>query len=130
MTEFDSNKQLVDKLRVHLPAEAILTDQWLRERGWNPNEDQVALNWVEAFADRTTEAILRRDSEAVQAHTDFLANAYRADPEKLRVIIDVSYAENIMWDASMEDKVWAWKFIATEIRQFYTDMWGSPTQES
>jgi hypothetical protein len=123
----NSNVRLVDKLRSRFPVEANLTDHWLRERGWDPTADHVSLNWVEAFADRTTEAIRRRDREAVQAHTNFLAAAYRAEPEALRTIVDVSYAENIMWDANAEDKAWAWRFIAADIRQLYKDIWGDPT---
>lgn len=126
--DHDPNIDLVEGLRAHFPTEAKLTDQWLLERGWDPQEEHVALAWVEAFADRTTEAIRRRDSEAVMAQTSFLASAYGANPSGLRTIVDVSYAENIMWDASAEDRVWAWEFIAEEVRHFYMEMWGDPTQ--
>lgn len=104
-----------------------MTDHWLRERGWDPTDDNTALMWVEAFADRTTEAVTRRDAEAVQAQTNFIAAAYRAEPDALRTIVDVSYAENLMWDSSASDKQWAWGFIAPEIRQLFTEMWGDPT---
>ncbi|MGO4380731.1 DUF7674 family protein [Pseudoduganella sp. RAF53_2] len=128
--ERDANSRLVDKLKSQFPAEAEITDHWLLERGWDPNEELVALNWVEAFADRTTEAIRLRDSEAVIAQTNFMALAYRAEREVLRTIVDVSYAENLMWDASPEEKVWAWEFIALEIRLLYAETWGSPTQDT
>jgi hypothetical protein len=129
MNVHDHDKHLVDALRSRFPAEAALTDEWLRERGWEPTADHVALSWVEAFADRTTEAVKRRDPDAVRAQTNLIAAAYRAEPEALRTIVDVSYAENLMWDASTEDKVWAWEFIAAEIRQLYTAEWGDPTLE-
>jgi hypothetical protein len=122
-----SNASLVAALRSRFPAEAALTDHWLRERGWDPTDDNTAIIWVEAFADRTTEAVARRDEETVRAHTNFIAAAYRAAPDALRTIVDVSYAENLMWDSSAADKKWAWSFIAAEIRQLFTDMWGDPT---
>jgi hypothetical protein len=120
------NQRLVEGLRSRFPAEAAQTDQWLRERDWDPTADDVSFIWVEAFADRTMEAICRRDSEVVQAHTNFIAAAYRAEPEALRTIVDVAYAENIMWDVGRDDKVWAWELIAAEIRQLYEAMWGAP----
>ena len=121
------NESLVAALRLRFPEEATLTDNWLRERGWDPTDGNTALNWVEAFADRTTDAIKRRDAEAVQAQTNLIAAAYRADPEGLRTIVDVSYSENLMWDASVDDKKWAWEFVAAEIRQLFTAMWSDPS---
>ncbi|WP_426341500.1 DUF7674 family protein [Pseudoduganella sp. S-14] len=127
MSPRNANTSLVAALRSRFQTEAALTDDWLRERGWDPADDDTALNWVEAFAERTTEAVRRRDAEAVRAHTNFIAAAYRAEPAELRTIVDVSYAENLMWDSSVEDKKWAWIFIAAEIRQLFTEMWGDPT---
>jgi len=121
-----ANHCFVAGLRRRFPAEATLTDHWTRERGWDPGDDNSALNWVEGFTDRTTEAIRRRDAEAVLAQTNFIAAAYRAEPEKLRTIVDVPYAENLVWDSSSADKRWAWSFIAAEIRQLYAEMWGDP----
>jgi hypothetical protein len=129
MTTRNANSSLVAALRSRFPAEAVLTDHWLQERGWDPSDDSTALTWVEAFADRTTEAVKRRDAEAVQAQTNFIAAAYRAEPDALRTIVDVSYAENLMWDASAADKKWAWRFIAADIRKLFADMWGDPTSD-
>lgn len=124
---YDDENKLVRNIRAQFPAEAALTDQWLLERGWDPTEENgTAYTWVEAFADRTTDAIKRRDVVSVRALTSSVADQYRAAPEALRAIVDVSYAENVMWDASDADKVWAWQFIAFEIRQFYEAMWGKP----
>lgn len=122
------NSSLVAALRSRFPAEAALTDHWLRDRGWDPIDDNTALAWVEAFADRTTEAVRRRDAEAIQAQTNFIAAAYRAEPNALRTIVDVSYADNLMWDSSAADKQWAWRFIAPEIQQLFAEMWGDPTR--
>ena len=100
-----SENKLVRSIRSRFPKEAVLTDRWLVERGWDPADlDGIAYTWVEAFADRITEAIKRRDVEGVRAQTGFLADQYLAAPESLRTIVDVSYAENIMWDASDEEK--------------------------
>lgn len=127
MDSENPNSSLVAALRLRFPAEASLVDHWLRERGWEPTDDNTALNWVEAFADRTTEAVKRRDAEAVRAQTNFIAAAYRTEPDALRTIVDVSYAENLMWDSSDADKQWAWRFIAPEIQELFTEMWGDPT---
>lgn len=72
---------------------------------------------------------MRRDAETVRAQTSFIAAAYRAAPDALRTIVDVSYAENLMWNASVPDKQWAWKFIAAEIQQLFIEMWGDPTSD-
>jgi hypothetical protein len=127
MAPINPNSSLVAALRSRFPAEAALTDHWLRERGWDPTDDNTALTWVEAFADRTTEAVKRRDAEAVRAQTNFIAAAYRAEPDALRTIVDVSYAENLMWDSSVSDKQWAWSFIAAEIQRLFAEMWGAPS---
>ncbi len=87
----------------------------------------MAYVWVEAFADRTTDAIKHRDASAVRSHTGFMAEQYRANSEALCAIIDVSYAENLMWNASDDDKAWAWEFIAFEIQQLYEQCWGKPS---
>lgn len=127
MNLYADENDLVTNIRVRFPAEAALTDQWLLAQGWDPEEPGgIAYLWVEAFADRTTDAIKRRDGGGVRAQTGFLADQYHAAPDILRAIVDVSYAENIMWDASDEDKAWAWEFIAVEIRQLYAQMWGNP----
>ena len=94
-------------------------------RGWAPNDHNAALNWIEAFADGTTEAVRRRDAEAARAQTNFIAAAYRAEPDALRTIVDVPYAEDLMQDSSADDNTWAGRLIAEQIRQLSTDMWGA-----
>jgi hypothetical protein len=129
MNTRDPNNALIDALRSRFPEESALTDRLLHDAGWDVTSDDIAFIWVEAFADRTAEAVRRRDGEAVRAHTGFLAEAYRAQPGALRTIIDVSYAENILGSVPAEDKVWAWKYIAADIRQLYQAMWGAPAPE-
>lgn len=128
MPTCDPEDRLVADIRVHFPEEARITDDYMRERGWEPGEQGTAYSWVEAFADRITEAIRRRDGQAVRAQTSLVAAAWRAEPEALRTIVDVAYAENIMWDANHEEKRWAWEFIAEDIHALYCDCWGDPTQ--
>ena len=127
MKSYINENSLTASVKARFPAEAVLTDEWLIQRGWDPaGQDGMAYVWLEAFADRTTEAIFRRDAPSVQTHTEFIADQYRAAPEALRAIVDVAYAENIMWNASDDDKAWAWQFIALEIRQFHEAVWGHP----
>lgn len=128
MTLRDQEKVLVAALRSRFPADAAMTDKWLRERGWDPTDGNTALSWVEAFADRTTEAVKRRDAETIRQQTTFIADAYRAEPNALRTIVDVSYSENLMWDVSVDDKRWAWPHIAGDIQRLFKQMWGDPTE--
>ncbi|NHZ95969.1 hypothetical protein [Massilia sp. CCM 8734] len=128
MNLYIDENRLVSSIRVRFPEEAALTEQRLAGQGLDPAErNEFPHMWVEAFADRITQAIKRRDIAAIRAQTGFLAEQYRAAPDALRSIVDVSYAENIMWDASDEEKAWAWEFIAADIRQLYEQMWRKPT---
>ena len=52
MNTRNANSSLVAALRARFPEEAVVTDHWLQERGWDPNDDSTAFAWVEAFADR------------------------------------------------------------------------------
>jgi hypothetical protein len=127
MPAYPDEKRLVIAIRSRFPDAAALTDRWLMERGSERSElDDNPWSWIEAFADRTGELVKERDAGGVQQHTDFFAERYRAGPDATRRIIDVAYAENMMWNAKAADKVWAWRFIAKEMRQLYEQMWGAP----
>ncbi|MDR7267831.1 hypothetical protein J2X20_000460 [Pelomonas saccharophila] len=117
-------RDLVDRTRTRFPEEALATDQWLRERGWAPEE--MTFMWIEAFADRTSEAVKRRDQAAIAAHTEFMAKEHRQGSESVRSLVDVAYAENLMWDLDISDRVWAWPHIARTVRALYEAMWGVP----
>jgi hypothetical protein len=128
MRPYAAENNLMKNIRARFPVESEVTDRWLIVRGWDPaDEDVSAYTWVEAFADRITDAIRQSDACAIRAQTDFLAEEYMANPEQLGEIVDVAYSENIMWNASDSEKVWAWEFIAPEIRQLYEDTWRDPT---
>ena len=120
---------LVRAARQRFPREAEETDRWLRERGLM--DDVLATStfqWIEAFADRVTDAIKLRRGDIVTELTSFMAEQYRDQPDALQGIMDVAFAENLMWDVGDEAKVWAWPFIAAEIRHLYAEMWSDPTQ--
>ncbi|WP_148040970.1 DUF7674 family protein [Montanilutibacter psychrotolerans] len=117
--------QPIKAVRARFPNEAEATDIWVRERGYeSPYENPYAC--LESFADRTTEAIFAKDSASVSAHTAFIADWYLRGPEAIRQLVDVYYAEPLMWNASNEQKRWAWDFIAAPVRSLYEDMWGAP----
>lgn len=108
-------------LRTSFPAEAVQTDLWVQERSLEGPHV-----WLESFADRTTEAILAGDAARVDAHTCFMAEAYEHGTAPIRSLIDVHYAGPLMWNADLEQKRWAWPFIAVPIRSLHEAMWGSP----
>lgn len=125
MNAEDDLKDLVRRIRDRFPSEASLVDQWMRSRGYN-EDDLVEMTyvWLESFAARTTEAACVRNAEMIQDHTDFVAQQYRCGSQAVRDAIDVAYAENLMFNAQKEDKVWAWPHVSAEIRQLYEAMWG------
>ncbi len=127
MDKLQVQKDLIRRIRSRFPIEASKTDEWLTERGSDQAElEEMTYAWVEAFADRTKEAVQGHDAVKVKELTGFIAEQYRVDPDALHDIIDVAYAENIMWGLDDEDRVWAWPYIADEVKQFYEAMWGNP----
>lgn len=130
MDEFAEENRVVARIRERFPEEAKQTDEWLSERGWD-ELDKAPYIWVEAFADRTTDAARAHNWVLVKAHTEFIAAEYRDGSEAVRSLVDVSYAENLMWDLERTEKVVAWPHIAKEVRVLYEQMWGAPrTEES
>lgn len=115
--------EVIRRIRARFPDEARQTDAWLVDRGYDSGQTYA---WVEAFADRVAEAVRALEGSKVRAHTDFMAGEYRAGSEHLRALVDVAYAENIMWDLEEPEKVWAWSYIAEEIKMLYESMWGIP----
>jgi hypothetical protein len=119
--------RLVLAIRSRFPVESALTDQSLRARSSDPSDFlDIPRSWVEAFADRTADAIKARDAQCVQQHTQFFAEQFEAGTDAVREIIDVAYTENMMWKAQDADKVWAWQFIAEDIRRLYAQIWPVP----
>ena len=118
---------MIKQIRIRFPEEALETDKWFIERGYDQEEiEKMTYAWVESFADCTKEAVLRHNAKKVRELTGFMAEQYLANSDSLKGIIDVAYAENIMWGVEDKDKRWAWPHIAREIQQLYEAMWGVP----
>jgi hypothetical protein len=114
--------EFVRRIRARFPNEAKRTDVWLAERGRDPSEHLHM--WVEAFADRTTEAVRSGDWALVHEHTSFVSNLLHEGSEAIRKLVDVSYAENLMWNLEQSMKIKAWPHIDPSIRHLYEQMWG------
>jgi hypothetical protein len=125
--EFVDAKGVVARIRERYSDEALRTDEWLTERGWDQLEEAPFI-WVEAFADRTTEAARAGNWNLVKDHSEFMAEVFRNGSEEIRQLVDVSYAEPLMWDLDSRGKVLAWPHIATEVRELYARMWGVPVE--
>ncbi len=123
--EYSDEKRVVVRIRERFADEANRTDSWLRERGWDELLEDAPHVWMEAFADRTTEAVRARDWNLVKEHTEFIAAECRNGPEAIRRLVNVSYAENLMWDIEDSAKAIAWPYVAREVRELYEEAWGS-----
>ncbi|MBI3229834.1 MAG: hypothetical protein HYZ45_06550 [Burkholderiales bacterium] len=120
-------QKLIAEIRDRFPAAAHETDECLVARGCELEDLPIYSSlWVEAFADRTTDAVKKCDADVVVQHTNLIAKHFLAGGDEVRKLIDVSYAENLMWDASEGEKLWAWPFIAGEIQRLYAAIWGVP----
>ncbi|WP_154668056.1 DUF7674 family protein [Pseudoduganella violaceinigra] len=122
--EYLDEKDVVIRIRNRFPGEADRTDAWLRERGWD-DLNEVPYVWIEAFADRTSDAVRLADWNMVIEHTKFLAAEYRKGSDAVRKLVDVAYAENLMWNLGAEDKTAGWPNIAKEVRALYEKTWGA-----
>jgi len=127
METYEQEKKVVQRIRQRFPEEARRTDEWQTERGWEgPELDEAPHLWVEAFADRTTEAALAGNWSAVTAQTEFMAVEYRNGSEPIRNLVDVAYAENLMWNLEDSAKLATWPYLAPVIQDLYERMWGQP----
>jgi hypothetical protein len=124
--EYADEKAVVARLRRRFPEEASHTDDWLRERGWEPED--APHTWVESFADRTTEAARAGNWNLVREHSGFLAAELRNGSEAIRKLVDVYYAEPLMWDLDSRGKVLTWPHIAREVREWHEQRWGVPEE--
>ena len=129
MDDYSEAKEVVARIRRRFPDEARRTDAWMMERAWDDPAEAPHM-WVEAFADRTTEAARAADWGRVQKHTEFLATEFRAGSGRVKSLVDVAYAENLMWDLEDGKKIAAWSYIAREVRELYEQMWGTPGREA
>lgn len=124
---YEQEQQVVRRIRRRFPEEARRTDEWHMERGWEEVElDDAPHLWIEAFADRTTEAARATNWSTVRDHTEFMAEEYRRGSDPVKKLIDVAYAENLMWDLEDSAKLVAWPYLSQVVRDLYERMWGNP----
>ena len=127
---YEQEKDVVRRIRQRFPDAAMRTDEWHMERGWERTElDEAPHLWVETFADRTTEAAREANWGAVVDHTEFMAAEYRSGPDEVKKLVDVAYAENLMWDLEDSVKVVAWPRVDAVVRDLYERMWGTPSKK-
>jgi hypothetical protein len=127
---YDQEKEVVRHIRQRFPDDAARTDEWHMDRGWEKTElDEAPHLWVEAFADRTTEAARAANWSVVEDHTEFMAAAYRSGSDAVKKLVDVAYAENLMWDLEDSAKVAAWPYVDEVVRDLYDRMWVTPSKK-
>jgi hypothetical protein len=127
---YEQEKEAIRRIRHRFPEEAKQTDQWHMDRGWEEVELEEAPHlWLEAFADRTTEAARASNWTAVAAHTEFMAAEYVTGADPVKKLVDVAYAENLMWNLEDSAKIVAWPYVAQVVQKLYERMWGTQTKE-
>lgn len=68
----------------------------------------------------------RLDETSVRAHLTFISQQLaKADDDMVRVI-DVAYAENMMFGLDVKTKRWAWPLVPANLKRLYVAMWGEP----
>jgi hypothetical protein len=118
--------------QVNADADARNFVQRIRARFPLESGDTVDMThtWVEAFADRTSEAVLAKDFRRIVAHTGFFSQAFERGSQTVRGIVEMGYVESLMWDIDVSDRVWAWQYVAPGVRALYEGRWGVPTEPS
>jgi hypothetical protein len=128
---YEQEKEVVRRIRQRFPEEARRTDEWHMDRGWEGLElDEAPHLWVEAFADRTTEAARAANWSAVKHHTEFMAAEYRNGSDFVKKLVDVAYAENLMWNLEDSAKVVVWPYVDKVVQDLYEHMWGTPSDKA
>jgi hypothetical protein len=123
----EEQKACVKEIRARFKEEAERTDQWMLERSCDLDDlDEMTFLWMEAFADRTNDAMRAHDFERVKAHTEHLAGQYRSGSAAVKNLIDVAYAENLMWDVKGKNRKLAWPHIGKDMQNLYIAIWGQP----
>ncbi len=65
--------------------------------------------WIEKFCLNTNPAFTARDEQAVRTHLAFMSEQLHSSDESGRLAINVSFAENLMWNRDSKAKRWAWR---------------------
>lgn len=119
----------IKELREEFPDEAKLTDDLHKHRGFEL-EDKAYFIWVEALSDITNQKIKRREKEELRKLLLWVDCQYLQGEEEVRNLIDVSFAETLMYDMEKDDVEWAWSLIPNAIKDLYIRMWGNPIDEN
>jgi hypothetical protein len=124
---YEQEREVVQRIRQRFPEDAKRTDEWHMARGWDERElDEAPHLWVEAFADRTTDAARATDWSLVKTHTQFMAAEYLNGSEPVKKLVDVAYAENLLWNLEDSAKLEAWPHVDNVVKELYERMWGTP----
>ncbi|MEE4358358.1 MAG: hypothetical protein V2I97_17945 [Desulfococcaceae bacterium] len=118
-------RNFLKAIRRALPDAAAKTDEIMRGRGFDSDEEPEYI-WVEAFADVTNMFIRQRNQAELRKEFLFFSNQLDRGSQTVKNCIDVSYAENLMWDLTSEDRKWVWSQIPENLKKCYTAMWGNP----
>jgi hypothetical protein len=116
-------REFLRAIRNALPDAAAKTDEIMRGRGFDSDEDAEYL-WVEALADLTNIHIRQRNQTDLRKELAFFSMQIDQGTETVKNCINVSYVENLMFDLASEDKKWAWPQIPENLKKLYLAMWG------
>ena len=117
-------QKFFERIRDALPEVASKTDEIMRERGFN-SDDETEYLWLEALADITNMYIQRRNQDKLRKALHFFSKEFDSGTNTIKNCIDVSYMENLMWDLNSADKKWVWPQIPENLKKLYVAMWGA-----
>ncbi len=128
MKPFENTGEISDfvgLIRSQFPLASTRTDQLMVERGFEIENDLFYL-WIEALADVTNEFIQQKSESEIRCLFAFFSRRFDTENEKIKNCIEVSYVENLMFDAGNADAEWAWPYLPENLKRLYVAMWGSP----
>jgi hypothetical protein len=126
---FDSHRFVVESIASSFPEEGAELFRWGRELYcFQEGDDPEDLPWalmLERFADLTNDMIQAGDLEHAKEHLDTIASLLSLGIAGIRSAIDVSYAENLLWNVDDPQKRRAgWAIVPAELPELYEAMWG------
>jgi hypothetical protein len=126
---FDSHRFVVESIAASFPEEGDELVRWGRDLYcFQEGDDPQDLPWAPMlgrFADLTNDLIQAGDLEHAKEHLDAVASLLALGAAEVRDAIDVSYAENLMWNVDDPKKRRAgWAIVPAELQDLYEAMWG------
>jgi hypothetical protein len=121
----DEISEFVQLIRSQFPLASTRTDQLMAERGFEIEDDLLYL-WIEALADVTNEFIRQRSESEIRRLFAFFSFRFDTENEKIKNCIEVSYVENLMFNAGTADAKWTWPYFPENLKRLYVAMWRSP----